>query len=488
MTCTVCCDDYTDKARKPVTCLACGYEACLRCIKTFLLTTPEPNCMNCHAGWNREFLDQHLTRTWREGPLKEHRAAFLFDRERSLLPATQEAVEIELKKREYAAELEILYPQLDVLRLERDTVILRQREIRDASKAVSDKIRSLHKTIQETKWNEKDPLRAEMKMAREAKKNVVQKNKEELALRRTIEEKIDAMDELITSHRIYILDGPGESKTKERRQFVAACPSDCRGFLSTAYKCGTCQKHFCSACREPKTNGHECNPDLVATITAIVKDSRPCPACGMAISKVSGCDQMYCTSCDTAFSYQTGVIVKGVIHNPHYFERMRTLHGSVPRQPGDQACGGWPELRAFGARALPHTILTNTLAMGFYQSARHVEQVTLVTDLQVAELDNTDLRVKYLLKEIDDTEFKQKIQQRDKKRSRNLEFRGPLELYVVTVLEFFLQEPTVEKLPALVEQIRTMVNEPLAQIGKRYGNRYPQITPEGALVFTSGKA
>jgi hypothetical protein len=451
--------------------------------------------MNCHVGWNREFLDQHLSRSWREGPLRQHRADFLFDRERSLLPNTQEAVEIELKKRTYAADLEILYPQLDVLHLERDKIVIQQRDVRDASYAVTEKIAALKKTIREASYlHTKKELRDEMRLASQAKKNVVQKVKEELAARRATEEKIDAMRNKIVFRRLYIRDGPirdGTIQEKEKRQFVAACPSDCRGFLSTAYKCGTCQKHFCSACREPKTDGHTCNPDLVATIAAIVKDSRPCPACGMAISKVSGCDQMYCTSCDTAFSYQTGVIVKGVIHNPHYFERMRTLHGAVPRQPGDQACGGWPELRGFpynGARALSHKILTNTLAMGLYQSGRHVEQVTLVTDLPTAELDNTDLRVRYLLKEIDDTEFKQKIQQRDRKRSRILEIRGPLELYVVTVLEFFLQEPTVEKMPALVEQIRTMVNEPLAQIGKRYGNRVPQIClTKGKLMFQNGE-
>jgi len=434
--------------------------------------------MNCHSGWNREFLDQHLTRTWREGPLKVHRAAFLFDRERSMLPTTQDAVEVELKKRAYAADLEILYPKLDALGLERDKIVLQQREVRDASKAVTEKIWNLHKTIHDTKWDMREELRAEMRLAREAKKNVVQKVKEYLATRRACDEKIDAIGHEITFRRAYIRDGPTTVAAKEKRQFVAACPSDCRGFLSTAYKCGTCQKHFCSACRELKADGHECNADLVATIAAIVKDSRPCPACGMAISKVSGCDQMYCTSCDTAFSYQTGVIVKGVIHNPHYFERMRALHGSVPRQPGDQACG-WPNYHM-----LPYTVREAVLARGFYQSARHIEQVTLVTDLPVAEVDNTDLRVRYLLKELDDAEFKQKVQQRDRKRSLNVEIRGPLELYVITIMEFFIQEPTAEKLPALVEQIRTMVNEPLAQIGKRYNNRHPQICLEtGQLRF-----
>ena len=427
MTCTVCCDSYTKEVRKPVACLACGYEACLRCVKTFLLTTPEPNCMNCHAGWNREFLDQHLTRTWREGPLKERRAAFLFDRERSMLPATQEAVEIELQKRAYAAEAKDVAHQLSELRSE-------------------------YEMIEEEGEGEKEALIK-------------------------LQVKMDEVREYYMLLCQYIRFGHNRNgKEKEKRQFIAACPDDCRGFLSTAYKCGTCQKQFCASCREPKAEGHTCDPDLVATIAAIAKDSRPCPACGIAISKVSGCDQMYCTSCDTAYSYETGVIVTGAIHNPHYFERMRTLHGSVPRQPGDHC--GLPPFRTVSLE-----LRNNLQACQFYRSAIHVESVTLQRDLPITT-DNTDLRVAYLLKELDENKFRQAIQQRDRVRSRNLEFRGPLELYVITIIDFFHQEPTTAKLPALVDQVTKLVNEPLQVIGKRYNNRYPQFCFEtGELTY-----
>ena len=117
MTCSVCCDAYTKDTRKPVACLSCAYVACTRCVKAFLTSTPaEPNCMNCHHVWDREFLDQHLSRSWREGDLKKHRAAILFDRERSLLPATQPAVEIEVQKRAYAEELPALVEKRQALR------------------------------------------------------------------------------------------------------------------------------------------------------------------------------------------------------------------------------------------------------------------------------------------------------------------------------------------------------------------------------------
>ena len=276
-------------------------------------------------------------------------------------------------------------------------------------------------------------------------------------------------------HGVHLhVEGGSQPKDKEKRQFIAACPLEaCRGFMSTAYKCGTCQTQFCPSCREarPDKDAHTCDSALVATIAAIVNDSRPCPTCGMAISKVSGCDQMYCTACDTAYSYETGKVVTGVIHNPHYFERMKALHGAVPRQPGDTGCGMQPFY------TLPGPIRNNDLLRKIFQTARHTEQVSLPEFPTVAApTNNTDLRVRYLLKELDEKRFKQLIQQRDRKRQLDLEIRGCLELFVVIVMEFF-HKPSVaaEKIKEFINQIDTLVNAPLRAIGERYGNRIIQI-------------
>jgi hypothetical protein len=371
--------------------------------------------MNCRHAWDRAFLDTHLSRTWREGELSRHRAGILYDRERSLMPATQPAVEIERQKRTAAAEI----AELDA---------------------------------------EAGPLRARLK----------------------------EIDAAIEARQIFIRTGrqpgaPEQTGPKERRQFVAACPAvDCRGFLSTAYKCGTCATQFCADCREPTqgTAQHTCDPALKATMTAIAQDTRGCPNCGTGISKVSGCDQMYCTNCDTAFSWATGKVVTGVIHNPHYFERVLSLKGSVPRQPGDELCGGWPVWTSMGRK-----MYTNAALRTIYQAARHVEQVILPYMPTGEPPDNTDLRVRYLLKEIDEKRLKQLLQQRDRKRQRDIEIRGPLELFVVTTLEFFLTHrkspPTPEQMTAVEEHIETHVNAPLRDIGDRYANNVPQITKDG---------
>jgi hypothetical protein len=411
-TCDICYNDYTAIQRRPVTCHACAFTACTTCIKTYLLSAAvAPHCMNCRQAWGRPFLDSHLSHSWCQGELRKHREAVLFDRERSLLPATQEAVAVERQKRAFGTELPTLFEQLDAL-----------------------------------------------------------------------ERQMDIVRDQIREYQHFIRHGPRTTPAaqQERRQFIAACPkADCRGFLSTAYKCGTCAGQFCADCRELKEEGHTCNPDLVATIREIQRDSRPCPNCGTAISRVSGCDQMYCTQCNTAYSYATGKVVTGVIHNPHYFERMRALGGEAPRQPGDNPCGGWPRWYDFNAK-IPTRF--NVFVRDIYQNSRHVEHEELPRyPLETDRVDNTDLRVRYLLGELTEKALRQQAQQRDRRNQFRMEVRGPLELFVVSSLELMQHiarsrtAVTEERIDEYRNLIETTVNEPLRVIADRYKLRVPQF-------------
>ena len=56
-------------------------------------------------------------------------------------------------------------------------------------------------------------------------------------------------------------NGGGVEESKEgegeRKKFIMGCPAeDCRGFLSQAWKCGTCNAYVCSKCRVIK-NGRD---------------------------------------------------------------------------------------------------------------------------------------------------------------------------------------------------------------------------------------
>jgi hypothetical protein len=117
--------------------------------------------------------------------------------------------------------------------------------------------------------------------------------KEQEQLTRLIAEKHDQIRNLQTIRRNLRLEITGEagsSSESEVKKFIRKCPmNECRGFLSSRWKCGTCDTNICNKCNEPKTDDHVCNPQNVETMNLLNKDTKPCPKCGTMICKISGC-------------------------------------------------------------------------------------------------------------------------------------------------------------------------------------------------------
>lgn len=89
-----------------------------------------------------------------------------------------------------------------------------------------------------------------------------------------------------------ILNSTSRSKNIERKSFVRKCPNpDCRGFLSTQWKCNLCERKTCKDCNEcmDADDEHKCDPNSVETAKLLAKDSKTCPNCGEMIFKIEGC-------------------------------------------------------------------------------------------------------------------------------------------------------------------------------------------------------
>jgi len=122
-----------------------------------------------------------------------------------------------------------------------------------------------------------------------------------------------------------------------RRETNVTCAVRRETSVTSNYKCGLCQTNYCNTCRVIKTSEeHTCDPDTVASVKLIKESAKPCPTCKTSITKIDGCDQMWCPQCKTAFSYNTGKIETGRIHNPHYYQFLRQTQGFVPREQGDE--------------------------------------------------------------------------------------------------------------------------------------------------------
>ena len=428
-TCAICIEPYNKVANTEVSCSYCEKSACRRCIQTFLTTsTNDPHCMHCSKAWDRDFIDDNLTMTYRMNDYKKHRENILLDREIALMPATQ-----------YRAE-----------------------QIRSADKMEKEII---------------PPFDAQLKFLYD------ESGKIQKEINRIYNLKNDAQ------YQIRLLrTGQGE-KQKHEVTFVRKCPDgDCRGFLSTAWKCGLCSKWACPDCHEIKgldrDSPHECKPENVATAKLLAKDSRPCPGCGIVITKIEGCDQMWCPSCHTAFSWRTGQKETGVVHNPHFYDWQRKQNGGVaPRVLGDVACGGIPAYHDLRARLVGLVPKEQEVLYNFHRIIQHVQHVELNRYHNVFnEADNQDMRIQYLLGAMTSDTLKITIQQREKKREKERAIRRALEVLVqagVDLLRRVMAETDMEKKRGIMDEIdalRIYVNELLAKVHQRLKLSVPQYT------------
>jgi len=280
-TCCVCFDKFNKTTHSPTTCPHCQIQICRICFQTYLLgdKSDVPRCVNveCDRGWERNFLDAEFTTTFRLKTYKEHREKVLADREKSRLPTAQEDAAALRAAKAARADAEI---KLEAAR----------EESRRISRELDKAYRQCHyieRTI-ETYGRERIPNQAESSEA------------------------------------------PVAAVKKQAVAFVKPCPADgCKGFLSTAWKCGLCDLYTCPDCHDLKgavrdDPTHHCDAEKVATATLLNREARACPKCGVSICKIEGCDQMWCTQCNTGFNWRTGKMADGPVHNPHYFEWLRS--------------------------------------------------------------------------------------------------------------------------------------------------------------------
>ena len=249
------------------------------------------------------------------------------------------------------------------------------------------------------------------------------------------------------------------------------------GYLSTAMKCGLCEWWVCSKCHVPKgkkkNTPHSCKKADVKSVTALKKDCKPCPACSALIYKISGCDQMWCCACYTPFSWNKGTVIKGGhVHNPHFFEWQQQHAGELPENHNNLPCGGADIVTI--VQKVPHEYkeeLQEAYRILIHINAVEIPQYTeRVPLLQRNEI----LRVDYLLGEIFEQRFKQRLRQNEKAADKQQNIREVLHMYTELATELFRRmehhksgKKILEEYEEL-EKIRMYANQSLYKIAKQY--------------------
>jgi hypothetical protein len=188
---------------------------------------------------------------------------------------------------------------------------------------------------------------------------------------------------------------------------------------------------------------------------------------------------MWCTQCHTAFSWKTGRVETGVVHNPHYFEAQRLL-GRLPRAHGDVPCGGLPDWPPVAQRLVNATLHEKNTIRNAYRSFGHAYH-HLIPRYRVNDREeNRDLRIKLMIGDINEEEFKRKIQQREKARQRKTDIRQVLEMYTAVVndlFQIFIQDSKIYVLQNSMHELWRHTTTTMGEVSKRWSNcAVPRLT------------
>lgn len=285
VSCPICCEDVG--ISKVVGCPQCDTEVCHTCIVSYVKSSPlgDVTCMSCKHPWDHIFIFRSLPPKIVYGSLRVYREAMLFEREKTLLPETQQLITLIKKREMYKAKCDELEEQL-------------QDDSCDYSSLL------------------------------EEFKDVIQQYTDAF-------EEEENMRTLLENGTVDI-----EVAKVKRPVVLCVCPMDnCRGFVfkdcenSCSHTCGVCFTKICMSCHKIIDGGaeHICKAEDVESVNHILKHCKACPGCGAPSRKTDGCSQVWCLVCHKAWNWNTGEIETGTIHATDYLNFMRREGRDIPR-------------------------------------------------------------------------------------------------------------------------------------------------------------
>ena len=179
---------------------------------------------------------------------------------------------------------------------------------------------------------------------------------------------------------------------------------------------------------------------------------------------VRNCDQMYCLQCHTAFSWKTLQIETGTIHNPHYFEWIRSQNnGQIPRNPLDIPCG--QEVDVHFTIGLYRTLdmYNSKLSLKIYEICEkiiHIREVDKRKYYVNPQDINLDLRIEYMLNDIDQQKFKVNLQKREKKNNKKIEIHNIIDMFVMCLTDIMYRlNEDIQKIDKILSNIIKIIKQ-----------------------------
>ena len=507
--CLICASEYTLKNLKTV-CAMCKFEVCRTCVQTNIKTQQvEPRCLSdkCSHVYGDSWLRENLNVTFIREDIKAIRKKLVFDRETALLPATQEAAEA-IRREEKRQHLNILVS---------NTSSFYSKQINHFSEIISmisiikvimkqiDKLKELPnknkyeeaKSTLLTRWGTimyltspspllSPPTEFPSETQLEELRAKIEAQYSQVRERSTTERKRmnDIVAQLYTDAR-QNRNGTIKSDTPtEVRVYTRPCPiGDCRGYISPMkgnhrLQCGLCQGQMCIKCHievpsETDSSGshkHECKESDIASVKEIKDSTKGCPKCHALIFKISGCDVMFCTACNTAFSWTSGSILDARrVHNPHLMAFLN--RGGAVGNPNDHAgldvygCDSGNILRGY-VRKLDLKDPNNTEAQKILRavnsaSIMHGETQTINYRNTRGRVDRSlrEIRIQYLLGNIDKKRLQSDALKHEKEYEIQSEVSNVYDMFIRGVLQICAPVMTEPLTKTLADTMQKQISE-----------------------------
>ena len=444
--CQVCVCKLNKVTRKLISCDFCEFSACTTCYRKYIFESGiRAQCMSCKQQFTRTALRKKFSDKFVNTEYRIFKESLLFEQERSMMPGTQPEVTRIILERKIRNDLALSQRARSSVR---DTfyhyITIHTKLNSDVSKLIKKHSQDCACAPPYTpKGQERHTKFIETKETLELLIDDVSSTTCEIA--QELQEMSDAAQPLHDQLReLYYAGGdtPGDTTTTKTVVFTHKCMRDsCKGFLNPDWICGICGYLVCKKCyivigestKDAKgkvvcNEGHECKQEDVDTAKLLRDNTRNCPTCGMGIFRVEGCPQMFCTGCHTAFDFRTGQVITGVIHNPHFFEWRRLTGRGAGQGLGDFAplCG----------RELDHNLVIHVSNLYHRYHPQHLatatdsqkafstEALQKLLDIHQWQIrrfrtdyfeNNRDLRIRYMMNETNEIDFKKEIQRREKR-------------------------------------------------------------------------
>ena len=178
---------------------------------------------------------------------------------------------------------------------------------------------------------------------------------------------------------------------------------------------------------------------------------------------------MWCISCHTAFDWRTGEIVSGRVHNPHYIEFKRQNINS--REHGDIPCGGIPSFREL------REIQSSDKILNYYTIIQQLEHENIFI-ANPEPINNTRIRISYMLNQFSDILFKDYLQRQEKTRDKWQEVANIYDVLVHSggdLLRQYVLEPSREsEIENILDELFKYGNTIFQSLRKRYVSVLPR--------------